>query len=872
MSNEATNDAALTRVSALTSTMQITDTDSSVKDPAQLENLDGLVWIPAVMPGGVHESLIAAGKLRHPYRADFETESDWVPNRTWWYRGEITIPASADNYRITIDGIDTVADIWLDHSYLGHHQNQFLSFEATVPSDVQSTATLWIRVSPPLEGLSEPPAVRAMVDKVAAFLAAATPGDAEPETASGIMTLNLAATRRRKAMFSWGWDFAPTVPSIGVSGPITLSPQLPGKIDSCNLYTHHIDLQDGTAKVTLSAQVSGDIEAVLFELTSPDGQTMSVPGRVVDGKAEADLDLIDVRPWWTHDLGRSDRYQLVVTASTSSGTLRLKRSVGVRTIKLDVTTDDNDPLANAPAKKFQFQLNGVPIFARGANLVPESMLLGSVTAHYQRKLVELSVAGQMNMIRVWGGGRYATEAFLDACDELGVLVWEDFMFACVDYPEDDEQFMADVRAEAEAITKRMAHHPCLAVFGANNEASAMHQAVYGNLDPGPWGYEMYHHILPTTVAKNVPGVAYWPGSPYGDAAVDPRCNGVLAGDRHAWEVWHGADIGAGTFEDYQSSAEAMHFRRYQYDAGRFISEFGIHASADEATLTRWLGSEHMRLTDPVLLARNKDVPKDKGAGLIELEIGQPTDVRSYVLYSQAVQAEGLKFGIEHYRRRQPHCSGALIWQLNEPWPGMTWSILDHDLGAKPGYYAASRAFSPVLASFISTTAELQLWLCNSTAKPAQGVAQIRIADFESLPEPINASYDVAPGSATQIWSTPLKQLPADGSHLALVSSANDTFPDNRLFFTRIGELNLPDPMLHFEVARLSDTSAKVTIHNSRFAYFVRVLTPWPGVRASSGALDLLPGSHEIILTDLPDAFAPDQVEVRDFTADRASQN
>ena len=266
----------------------------------------------------------------------------------------------------------------------------------------------------------------------------------------------------------------------------------------------------------------------------------------------------------------------------------------------------------------------------------------------------------------------------------------------------------------------------------------IHVMGYRDLAPGGWGSVFFDDVLPAAVATHDGGVPYWPGSPYGESAdgedAVTAINGVLDGDRHAWEVWHGMDFGAGGGE-FASVGESRLYRRYAADRGKFISEFGIHASPELATLRRWLPEDQLQVHSPGFDHHNKDNPKNKHDPLLEIVTGLPTTIEQYVDFTMISQAEGLKFGIEHYRRRQPHCSGTLIWQFNDVWPGFSWSVIDYAGVPKAGYHYARRAFAPVIASFCQgADGELQLWICNSSAAPVSCDAEVTIGPFSAAPD------------------------------------------------------------------------------------------------------------------------------------------
>lgn len=851
-----------------------TDTDTVINDPAD-PALAAAHWIPATMPGGVHESLLASGRIDHPYVADNADALGWIEQRAWWYRSELPVPAGEEALSLHLEGLDTVADVWLDGQWVGHGESQYLPLHIDLDDwrPRGDTAALLVRIAPPLAGLDIPAEPAEMVQKVAAFLgvhiAASAGADTDTTTPAGILSLNLAALRRRKSLASWGWDFAPHLPSIGLARPAQLVRQHPRLITGHRLHTISIDREHHSAEVGITVETGSDEPvSVQIRLTSPSGRTHEVQLTGDKGPIRGQIHVSDAQLWWTHDLGEPALYTAEITVLGQPETISTQ--FGIRTIMIDQPrpAELGPQFSGEPGRAFRFVLNGVPIFARGSNVVPLSMMTGSVTAQDHVRLVELAAAGNQNMLRVWGGGLYPDDAFFDACDRLGVLAWQDFMFACVDYPGDDTELVASVRQEATHQVRRLRNHPSLALWAGNNEVHAMHQAVYGDLGPGPWGYAFFHEILPRAVADNS-DTAYWPGCPWADAADDPRINGTDAGDRHAWEVWHGSDVGAGTHEDYPDPGHAMHFHRYAHDTGRFISEFGLHATADLSTLRRWIGQDHMSLDDPVFLNRNKDTPRTKGFALLEVETGLPNSVEQYVVFSQAVQAEGLKFGIEHYRRRQPLTGGTLVWQLNEPWPGMTWSLLDHEAGAKPGYFAAARAFEPVLASFLRTDQGLELWVTNSGMEAVNDTWQISIETFsagQELTEQVDATVDA--GDSRVIWRMGSDQLPAqcalDAQAFAWVHQVG-TGRTNRLFFAALQDLALPQVRLDSRVTRTGRTTAEVEISADGFAYFVRALSPWPGVRYSQNAVDLRAGDHvRIQVSHLPTDVDVDQITVEHY--------
>ncbi|MCW2779362.1 MAG: glycoside hydrolase, family 2 [Frankiales bacterium] len=782
-------------------------------------------WIPVEVPGGVHEALVSAGLLRHPYTVD-EAEVGWVERRTWWYRAEVELPTCPALLRF--EGLDGVATVWLDEVELGTHANQFRPAEFGVTGPA-GTRTLLVRFVPPLDGLVAPDQLKASVEALTQARRRIRPR-AEPPAADDLL-LRLQRVRRRKAACSWGWDLGPRLPSIGLHGVVSLLAQAHHRILGVHARTTSLD-SSAVLAVTVAARVSEKAQ-VEVELRDPDGDVVAAWSGAAAAELDVALDVSEARAWWPHDLGEQPLYSLQVRLVRGDDVLdeRTER-VGLRTIELDRT-----PVAEG--RLFRLVVNGVPIFVRGANWVPASLLVGSVPPSRYRELVEAARHAQMNALRVWGGGVYEHDAFYEACDELGVLVWQDFMFACDDYPSGDPGLTAEVHAEAVHQVRRLRNHPCLALWAGNNEVQGIHEIATGEVTPGPWGWSWFAELLPGVVAEHSPGAVYWPGSPWGE---DPSetVNGVRDGDRHAWEVWHGIDVGAGTHEDYATPGEAAHPRRYLHDTGRFISEFGIHAAPELATLQRWSGGAPLALDSPAFLHRNKDTPGDKAWALMELETGLPTTLEQYVDFSMACQAEGLKLGVEHYRRRQPACSGTLVWQFNDVWPGLSWSVLDHDLVGKAGYWFLQRAYAPVLASFRQAGDRVELWVTNSVQRAVDLDLDVRLGRFDQVRTTTRVASTAAPYSSGVVWSAPL-----DATDLiTTVSDRGGLVPANRLFLAPLKDLPLTGHVTG--VARRTGSTAEVTLTATGYAYLAHVRASATGVRFSINHLDLHDGEQAVV--------------------------
>jgi beta-mannosidase len=790
----------------------------------------GSKWIPALVPGGVHETLQAAGLIPEPYWGFNDLAVRWVEDRTWCYRAIVTTPPpddSSERAQLTFGCLDVCATVRLDGVDVARHANQHRPLH--LPLEPGRSAELLVRFHPALDGIL--PAAPA---------------------ASEEATLALRRTRRRKAALSWGWDFAPRLPSIGISAPVQVVRDSGAAIDGVHVRTTSVHPDTGSATVEVTVDIDDPLcraDRVRLRLENPSSQVLAQEDLAAAREVVTTFELTGVELWWTHDLGDPALHRLRVELMAGDRLLdsRTER-IGLRTIALDRSEREDG------GRRFRFVLNGTPLFARGANWVPASMFTGSITDSRYRRLVEMATVANMNMLRVWGGGIYERGAFYEACDALGVLVWQDFMFACDDYPEGPE-FRAEVVAEATFQVRRLRNHPALAIWCGNNEVQMIHQSTTGTLD-GTWGRPIFDEDLPRVVEAQAPGALYWPGSPWGE---DPGevVNGVRDGDRHAWEVWHGQDGGVGDPTEYPTRNEAVHFRRYAKDHGGFISEFGIHAAPELATLRRWLAESDLRLRSPAIDHHNKDQPKDKGWALMCGETGEPGDLPEYIDYSMACQAEGLKFAVEHYRRRQPNCSGALAWQFNDPWPGLSWSVIDYDLVAKAGYYFLQRAFRPVVATF-RPGAELELWVTNSSPDEGRLHLQICYADRLGTSTPVAEVEDrCPPHSSRPVWRAPLPPR-----HLVpWVFESHGSLAPNRIFLSTLQEL-APSGEVAGTVCRLAEDEVQVELRSTGYSYLARVLAPIPGIRMDGNYLDLLDGQSQVVtVTGLPPDFDLSRLEV-----------
>jgi beta-mannosidase len=806
-------------------------------------------WRAVTVPGDVHQALFFAGDIPDFHGEGGEEARQWICAKEWWWRRNFeAAPAVAgDRLILNFQGLDTFATIYLNGSEIGASENMFVGKEIDVTDRVLAGSNiLAIRFDPVplrLEGrtASSWPGIGASVE---------------------VTKRNLV----RKAQFGWGWDWGPSLPTVGIWRSVELKRQRWAAIDMLQFRTLSLTA-DGSAEIRIDAEIeafSGDAPPTLhIEIAAPDGTVIVSEPADLTRKGDRDVAELTTRIagaqlWWTADLGAQPFYR--VTATLRQGTDELDRKdlrVGIRTIELDTSPDAAEPGTDF----FRFVLNGRPIFAKGACWIPAHSLVGVLTREHYRPLIEATARGGMNMLRIWGGGIYEHDAFYDLCDEQGVLVWQDFMFACSPYPENYPDLVESIAAEAAYQVRRLRHHPSLALWCGNNEnqfiQDFVNEAVGAKLPLE--GSLFYDKIIPDAVAKHDPAVPYWPGSPFGG----PHANSMRSGDLHNWTVWHGLppvpdDKSTGAVD---LSPEGVAYQRYAEDMGRFISEFGIQASPVMETLRRSVPADQLSLKSPAMENRIKDNPKNKVDAMLEPATGLPSNLQEYVDFTQIVQAEGLKFGIEHFRRRKPHCSGTLIWQLNDCWPGVSWSLLDFYGFAKAGYHYVRRVYAPLLASFKPLEdGSVELWITNDEARDVSGDLVVELVDMNNgIVWTETLDYSVPDNGSQPVWRAEAARIAAGAGHVLTVRASDEAFPANRHFFAAIKDLDRPKTAQPgFAIEQAGPNELRVTLDAPAYLFFVHLLVPSETAKFSDNYFDLAAGETRLIT--IRDADRPLRVE------------
>lgn len=662
-------------------------------------------WQAARVPGTVYQDLIAQGSIPDPFVGMNEQAVQWVAERDWCYRLDFEVdPAKlAHHTDLVFEGLDTFAQVWLNERLILTSDNMF------VPARVAVAEYL------------HPGTNRLLI----VFESALRRGR-ELEALFGKRHLWNGDSSRlyvRKAQYHYGWDWGPTLMTAGPWKPVVLH-SYDVRINTLDT-PMQIDLATQRARIDVVTHLAGGWAAdaiIEHTLCDPQGQQIACTASPASAD-DAQAILIDkAQLWWPAGHGTQALYRLTSVVRCGSKILaHTQRQIGLRTIELVQET-----VAGEPGRSFHFRVNGKDIFTGGANWIPDDNLLNRITPARYRARIQQAVAGNMLMLRVWAGGIYEDDAFYAACDELGVLVWQDFLFACGIYPAHPD-FLASVRAEAEAAILRLRHHPSLALWCGNNEDYAIAESVglYGTANDMARfeARAIYEQLLPEACARLDPKRPYWPGSPYSPSATTTLSSAdPTIGDRHSWEVWHGAML---PYQDYHKVQ------------ARFVSEFGMQSHPSLAALEAVIPQ-----AERFPLSRSMSWHNKAGNGAPDghrrlavyladtLNVG-PT-LADNVYATQFVQAESMRYAYQDFRQRWQHkgaraVGGALVWQLNDCWPVSSWAIIDSTGTAKPAWHSIRRALAPLAVAVRLTPQRAHGWVMNSHSEAVP--IQLRIQFF-----------------------------------------------------------------------------------------------------------------------------------------------
>jgi beta-mannosidase len=788
------------------------------------------------VPGDIHQGLIADGQIKEPLLGMNSFDCTWTEKRSWWLRTKFTVDdawLSADRVELEMAGLDANAVIFLNGDLVGKHASAFRPFVCDVKTYLRSGENiLLVRLTAGVETFAE-----VDTDSCDGVVPSTEANNGRPERGD---------PRRifvRKPQYSWGWDWSPRVATTAIGGDVTLRAMDtgcirdvaldPGELGDTVLLTvtvtvdqfHYYKTRGGTVKVTIT-----DAQGGMLHKKTP------VLLRSGLNYITMEFELRDPRLWWPNGLGEQHLYQVDTELQVGESIDRSPSvKYGLRFVSLD--TEDT----------FAFIINGKKVYARGANWIPADTLYARVDAERYDALVRQARDANFNMLRIWGGGLYEADAFYQACDRYGIMLWHDFMFACAPYPDHEAWFVYEAEKEAEYQTKRLCNHSSIVLWCGNNEnhwgfADWWHEKTQG-------GARIYNYILPDIVRRNCPGVPYWNSSPYGGE----RPNAYDVGDCHYWH------------EAMMNPDMVKRITPEVYDActARFVSEFGYIGAPSKATITKYLDGAPFDRQSQVWQHHNNTFEKNTVEAGLRKHYADPEGMRpdDYVLYSGLTQ--GLMYGYAlDTLRAKVKCGGSLFWMFADCWGEIGWTIIDAYMRRKPSWYFVRRSYEPlrlILRTGIENT--IAVTLANDTINDIRCALEVGYISFDGQTRDIHTHLITSETLTRTVVAKCIQRDhdPAKGLWLARAVGRNDIQP---AVFRALDyrEMDVPPCELQLAVATVGQNRYAARVGSSTYAHCVHFILPEDAV-ISDNYFDLLPGETRGVTISTSKVLTNEQIRV-----------
>ena len=796
-------------------------------------------WLPASVPGTVHTDLMANKKIEDPYYRLNERAVQWIDKVNWEYRTTIDLTpemAQKQNMVLEFEGLDTYADVFVNDQPILSADNMFRTWTADVKKYLkpgQNQLRILFK-SPIVIGLQK--------QEEFGF---GLPAGNDQSITGGVGT-NVLSVFTRKAGYHFGWDWGPRLVTSGIWRKVMLKAWDNQKIENIHIVQKSIAAKSALlkAEIEITSTQAGK-QPVSIHVNDFPAASQEIELQKGTHIYSVDFEIKNPKLWWPNGLGEQYLYTITAVSGNATAVADTKSvKTGLRTIKLIRTPD-----ADGNGESFYFEVNGRPVFMKGANYIPNDVFLPRVTPDTYEFIVKTAARSNMNMLRVWGGGIYENDLFYDLCDKYGILVWQDFMFASSMYPG-DQAFLDNVKNEALDNVKRLRDHACIALWCGNNEIEIM----WAQWDEkSGWGYkqlytpkereiiwnaydQVFHHILPDAVKTLAPDQPYWQSSP--SAGIQKLATyETRSGDMHYWGVWHGLH----PFSD---------FRKYK---ARFMSEYGFQSFPEFKSVQKYTIPADYNIESDVMASHQR-------SGIGNLRIRQymtedykiPADFEQFLYIGQLLQAEGIKMAIEAHRQAMPYCQGSLYWQINDCWPVASWSSIDYYQRWKALQYFAREAYKNSIISTVEENGRIKVFGISDNTSPQKGLLKMKLIDFQGI----------------TLWEQTVKaQLPANSSAVVfeadtaeLVSLVgrnkcmmvttfevgNKVIDTDFHYFTKVKNLQLPNPGINYEVQETPESYA-VVIYSENLAKNLFLSSTNTEVQFSDNFMDILPGQSVTLI-------------------------
>ncbi|MGH9617028.1 MAG: beta-mannosidase [Acidobacteriaceae bacterium] len=814
------------------------------RQSTDLEGIAHTQWLPASVPGDVHLDLLRNKLIPAPFYRDNETRLQWIENADWEYR--TTFRASQQllrrrNVDLVFEGLNTCAQVYLNGTLLLTSDNMFRTYRLNAKPYLKAGPNqLLVVFTSPIAGAEK--------------IAAKDPWRADIH--------NLAKTYIRKAAYQYGWDWAPRFVTSGLWKPVRLDAWDDARISDLNIRQLDVTAQTAHALADVEMSASENTPAVLtvqYEIAGKE-KTATETTQLHPGVNHVELPITIEHPelWYPAGYGVQPLYSF--HASVAIGGVVQDSSdarTGLRSVELRQSADKW-------GRSFEFVVNGIPIFAKGANVVPFDSFPPRVPVAQIRDILQSAKDANMNMVRIWGGGYYETKQFYDLCDELGIMVWQDFMFANPPWQSGTYSHKQEIAAEVTDQVKRLRNHPSIVLWCGNNEEENNFLQFSVNVTPMArlqmWTdyLTIFSGIIPTLVARYDPGAAYWPSTPSGNYGETKNKN--------YWILEDGDDVGGneefGDTHDYSvgTSIDVMPRVPFSSEEGRhyrFVSEYGFQSLPDMRTIDAFTLPEDRTSTSTAVMASH-----EKGADgyktihdyLLQY-YGEPKDFASLVYGSQVSQAEFIKLNAEHLRRDRPRTMGSLYWQLNDCWPVVSSSSIDYYGRWKALQYYARRFYAPLLVSSRVKDGNLAVSVVSDKTAPVEGTVRVRIMKFDGTVLNTQTQNVTIPPLSSKVYvnvsTQPYTGSPADATETFAamdLTVEGKQVSSNLMYFVPTREIHLPAARIESHFAR-ANGGYRLQLLSSVLARSVYVSFGDTDAKVSDNYFDLLPNEPTTIVVD-----------------------
>lgn len=801
-------------------------------------------WMSARVPGTVHQDLLDHGRLPDPFYGMNEQKVQWVEKEDWLYRTVFTVTADqlkSDAAWLTFEGLDTYADVYLNGSLLLKADNMFVGHKLAVKDVLREGENrLMIRFRSPVEET-----------------APQWDTDGFNYPADNDHSEKRMSVYTRKAPYSYGWDWGIRLTTSGIWRPVKLTFCNGAAID--DFFVRQQEVTEQVAKVDNQLEINNvtstpkEAQVKVVYAYGEQADTLTRTVVLQPGKNSLSMPAWIEKPhlWMPNGWGDPALYTFTATVSVDGKEVASREeAIGLRSIRV-VMEDDKD------GKSFYFEVNGKPMFAKGSNYIPGDALLPNMTGERYARLFEDIRAANMNMVRVWGGGIYEDDRFYEEADRNGILVWQDFIFACTTYPH-DPTFLKRVSEEAVYNMRRLRNHASLAMWCGNNEIyeGMRYWGWKDKYSPVVWkemteGYDvLFRQLLPELVEANDPGRFYMHGSPY--EANWGRPESWKIADSHNWGTWYG-----------QKPFESL-----DTEIPRFMSEYGFQAFPEMKTIRMFASPEDYELESPVMNAHQK---ASIGNFLIKktmaLYYKVPEKFEDLIYAGLILQGKGMRHGIEAHRRHRPYCMGSLPWQLNDSWPVVSWSSIDYYGNWKAMLYQIRRAFAPVLVDAIKEGNNLSYYIMSDRLTDEELTLNLELMDFNGKVYRKQKVDGLLPANTSKLfYQEPVEQALAGRDsattfmHMVVKSKKGEVLSDEIYYFAHPKDQLLPKTPLQWQVKQKKGY-CEVTVKADKLARDIFIEVPVQGVRFSDNFFDLLPGQKKKVIITSPDGKSLDHLQV-----------